>query len=331
VDVCCQEGGGTVRLLQTPLLDSWCQEKSHVGMPRRLPPLNALRAFEAAGRHASFTGAAAELNVSHAAISRHVRGLEERLGVRLFRVVSRGVELTAPGHTYLAAVTPALDAIALATEALAPDPDGTVSVSCEPTFAVKWLMPRLGSFQALYPGIEIKIDASSALADLEHHESDVAIRYGSGTWPDLAMDLISESPSYPVGAPGLGQPCPGAPGACLLEPEQILEHKLLHEDNGALWKRWFAEAGLRSIVLPPVSGLSTMLVIEAALAGQGLALISDDLATADLASGRLVRYSDVALDYGGYFLVYLDKTMRRRAPEAFRDWILSESRDLRSS
>lgn len=294
-------------------------------MPRRLPPLNALRAFEAAGRHASFTGAARELNVSHAAVSRHVRGLEQRLGVRLFRIVSRGVELTGSGHTYLAAITPALDAIAVATDALAPNPDGAISVSCEPTFAVKWLMPRLGAFQKLYPNIEVKIDASSELADLEHHESDVAIRYGSGLWDDLTADLISESPSYPVGIPGIGKS-----GASMLAPGQVLDHKLLHEDNGVLWKRWFAEAGLPDVTLPPASGLSTMLVIEAALAGLGLALISDDLATADLANGRLVRYCDIALEYGGYYLVYLDSTARRRAPKAFREWILSESRALRT-
>ena len=172
-------------------------------MPRRLPPLNALRAFEAAGRHGSFSKAADELNVSHAAISRHVRGLEQRIGVQLFLNAKRGVELTPLGQTYLLAITPALDAIALATDELSARPEDLLSISCEPTFAVKWLMPRLGGFHDLHPGIEITIQSSSRLADLRRYECDVAIRYGSGAWGGLTSELISCATVYPIGAPRL--------------------------------------------------------------------------------------------------------------------------------
>lgn len=294
-------------------------------MPRRLPPLNALRAFEAAGRHASFSRAAEELHVSHAAISRHVRGLEQRLGVQLFKVASRGVELTQTGSRYLAAISPALDAIALATEDLTPNPDGQISVSCESNFAVKWLMPRLGGFQTLYPEIDVRIDATSKLADLSRYECDIAVRYGSGSWSDLQTDLISESLSFPVGAPGFVQSADRR-----MQPSEILACKLLHEDNGAVWTRWFADAGMQSVRFPAAHELSTMLVIEAARAGQGIALLSEDLVSAYLESGELVRYSDVTLDYGGYYLVYQASTTRRRAPKAFREWILAESAGLRS-
>lgn len=295
-------------------------------MPRRLPPLNALRAFEAAGRHASFSRAAEELHVSHAAVSRHVRGLEQRLGVQLFKVVSRGVELTQTGARYLAEISPALDAIALATEDLTPDPDGQITVSCESNFAVKWLMPRLGGFQALYPEIDVRIDATSKLADLSRYECDFAVRYGSGNWSDLPTDLISESLSFPVGAPGFTQSADGS-----MQPSEILACKLLHEDHGAVWTRWFAEAGMQSVRFPAAHELSTMLVIEAARVGQGIALLSEDLVSAYLESGELVKYSDVTLDYGGYYLVYQAGTTRRHAPKAFREWILAESAGLRSA
>lgn len=124
-------------------------------MSRRLPPLNALRAFDAAGRHESFTRAAGELGVSHSSISRHVRGLEDRLNVRLFRDQSRGVELTAAGARYLAVVSSALDQIAEATEALTERPSGTLVVNSEPFFAAKWLVPRLGDFPSGQPGDRI--------------------------------------------------------------------------------------------------------------------------------------------------------------------------------
>jgi len=294
-------------------------------MPRHLPPLNALRAFEAAGRHGSFSKAAEELNVSHAAVSRHIRGLEHRLGVQLFANANRGVALTALGECYLGAVTPALDAIALATDDLTTRTDEALSISCEPTFAVKWLMSRLGGFQDLYPDVDIKISPTPQLADLRRYECDVAIRFGPGTWEGLTSDLISSALVYPVGAPHF-KPA----GRDWLEPAEIAGHKLLHEDNGALWRRWFGEAGLGAVEIPAVRGrLTTMLAIEAALAGRGVALISDDLSAGDVSGGRLVRLSDVTFDYGGYYLVYLETTARRRTVAAFRDWILAESANLR--
>ena len=154
-----------------------CKEKSQFDMVRRLPPLNALRAFEAAGRHVSFSGAAKELNVSHAAISRHVRGLEKRLGVQMFQNVARGVELTEAGSRFLRAISPAFDQIAQAMEELCGGEEGLVTISSEPTFAVRWLIPRLGRFQELHPNLETRVDASTRLADVQRYECDLAIRF----------------------------------------------------------------------------------------------------------------------------------------------------------
>src|SRR5215470_14982278 len=157
-------------------------------MPRRLPPLNALRAFEVAARHNSFTGAAAELRVSHAAISRHVRALEARLGVTLFRKAARGVELTEAGAKYLRVVSDAFDAIAQATDDIAQPKGAQIRVSVEPAFASTWLIHRLGAFRDAYPQYDIVLEVSPRLVDLQKDEADLAIRYGNGGWPGVQED-----------------------------------------------------------------------------------------------------------------------------------------------
>ena len=296
-------------------------------MVRRLPPLNAVRAFEAAARHESFSKAAEELNVSHAAISRHVRGLEERLGVLFFRTAKRGVELTEDGQDYLKAVSPALDTIAEATDALSDWPEGVVYITCEPTFAVKWLMPRLGEFQEQNEAVEISIDSSPALADLKRHEFDLAIRFGNGKWSGLEADLVSNAKVYPVGSPRLLRKA-----GEITSPLDLCKLKLLHEDeDGWMWRHWFAAAGVPDVHLPPFPGpLSTALAIEAAAAGQGVALLSDDLAARDLEEGRLVRFHETGMDFGGYYLVYLKSALRQRAVRTFRDWLLRSSEEFRA-
>ena len=295
-------------------------------MPRRLPPLNALRAFEAAARHESFSKAADELNVSHAAISRHVRGLEQRLGVMFFKTISRGVELTEDGEEYLTAISPAFDTIAEATDALNDWPEGLIYITCEQNFAVKWLMPRLGEFQEEYDSIEVSIDASGELADMKRHEFDLAIRFGSGNWDGLEADLVSKSEVYPVGSPRLLKQV-----GEIKSPLDLCKLKLLHEDDdGWLWKHWFAAAGVPDVHLPPFPGpLSTALATEAAAAGQGVALISDDLAERDLSDGRLVRFSNFGMSFGAYYLVYLKSALRQRAVSTFRTWLLKRSEEFR--
>ena len=170
-------------------------------MSRYLPPLNALRAFEAAGRHQSFSRSADELNVSHAAVSRHVRGLEKRLGVQLFKNVARGVELTELGRQYLDQITPALELTSQASESIRRREDGKLSISCEPTFALKWLMPRLGDFQKLCPEIEVTLATESRFADVGNNEFDLGIRCCADVSDDLGFDVISTAPYFPYASP----------------------------------------------------------------------------------------------------------------------------------
>jgi LysR family glycine cleavage system transcriptional activator len=294
-------------------------------MARRLPPLNALRAFEVAARHNSFTGAATEMRVSHAAISRHVRSLEAQLGVTLFRRAKRGVELTEDGVRYLKAVSAAFESIAEATEALAKPRDVRVRVSVEPAFAGRWLIHRLGRFQAAHPDVDVVLDASPRLVDLGRDEADLAVRYGQGGWPGLRQDLVTSSRIFAVGRKELR----GRRRAAFA-PDELRAFVLLHEDDGGLWRRWFAAAGVADANVsrgPRI--LETGLALDAAVAGQGIALADEALIADDLARGRLVKLCDVALADGGYYLLSLASAQGRRPLAAFRDWLLAETASLR--
>jgi DNA-binding transcriptional LysR family regulator len=294
-------------------------------MKRLLPPLNALRAFDAAARHNSFTGAAAELRVSHAAVSRHVRQLEARLGVLLFRKLGRGVTLTDDGAAYLEQVAKAFDIIGEATESVAKTPASlAVAVSVEPIFAARWLVPRLGGFQRQQADVEIFIDATPALANLERDEADTAIRYGRGGWRGLKQDLITAARLCAVGSPKLLGRRRSPP-----TPVELASLPLLHEDRGDLWRRWFLAAGAPKVAPSAGSHLSYTLTIDAAIAGQGLALVHEALVRDELDSRRLVKVSDVVVEDGCYWLVYADRALRRRAVAAFRDWLLAQSAGLR--
>ena len=290
-------------------------------MQRQLPPLNALRAFEAAGRHQSFSRAAEELGVSHSSISRHVRGLEDRLGVQLFRDLPRGLELSRDGAAYLAQISPALDAIASATEGLAETPQGTVAVNSEPLFAMKWIMPRLTDFYAQYPDISIRLEASRQLADVARYEADLAIRFvhPGGVYPN--SELLSDAPLYPFASPLL-VPKP------IDDPKELLDYPLMGDRTNGTWHVWFEAAG--SNVPPekiPVSQwrLKSLLAVEAAIAGQGVLLTSVEVVSHEVALGRLIQLSDVGFCEGGYHLVRSEGAMRRKPVRIFRDWLVQES------
>ena len=290
-------------------------------MQRQLPPLNALRAFEAAGRHQSFSRAAEELGVSHSSISRHVRGLEDRLGVQLFRDLPRGLELSRDGAAYLAQISPALDAIASATEGLAETQQGTVAVNSEPLFAMKWIMPRLTDFYAQYPDISIQLEASRQLADVARYEADLAIRFvhPGGVYPN--SELLSDAPLYPFASPLL-VPKP------IDDPKELLDYPLMGDRTNGTWHVWFEAAG--SNVPPekiPVSQwrLKSLLAVEAAIAGQGVLLTSVEVVSHEVALGRLNQLSDVGFREGGYHLVRSEGAMRRKPVRIFRDWLVQES------
>ncbi|MFK7762048.1 MAG: LysR substrate-binding domain-containing protein [Roseobacter sp.] len=293
-------------------------------MSRNLPPLNALRAFDAAGRHQSFSRAADELAVSHSAISRHVRGLESRLGVKLFRNLARGVELTQEGHAYLDQVLPALDAISDATEGLASAPQGRVLVNSEPLFGERFIIPRLARFQNAYPDIEVRLESSTLIADVERYEADIAIRFAHTGSLDAPGDLLSEAPIYPYATPELM-------AQSIQVPKDLLHLPQLRDRGSNIWLDWFAALGIE-VNTSPDDGwrLRSRLAYEAGLNGLGVYMGSSECVSHDEAQGRFVRCFDIGIRDGAFFLVYGSRGLRRAAVRQFRSWLLDETQSFRA-
>jgi LysR family glycine cleavage system transcriptional activator len=289
-------------------------------MPRELPPLNALRAFEAAGRLGSFTRAAEELNVSHSAISRHVRGLEKRLNVHFFRTGNQGVTLTEQGRTYLAEVTPALDRIALATEALSVPPQGVVTMTTENTVAQKWLVPRIATFRASFPDIDLRLSVTTEVMDIEAHDFDIGLRYLRGKPPE-GHELLFPSMVSAFAAPGVAPVRDGA-----LDLEALARGSLIEEATFRLWPEWLRASGLEDV--PEIKlphPLNALLSIQSAVAGLGPILMDRHLCEAEVASGTLVRLGDTELRFGGYYLSVNPRARRRKAVRAVEAWLRAEA------
>ena len=294
-------------------------------MSRRLPPLNALRAFEAAARHLSFTKAASELAVTQGAISHQVKALELRLDVRLFHRRPEGLALTSAGEAYLPAVRDAFDRLALGTDQLlAAQAVNRLTLSVSPNFANKWLVPRLGRFAELHPEIDLRISATMHHVDFALEDVDMAVRHGDGAWPELHGVRLWREELFPVCSPQLMQgPHP------LRQPSDLRHHTLLHLDDRENWLNWLdaAKAGpvdrSRGVVFDQAS-----MAIEAAVDGQGVALARTALAALDLFAGRLVRPFALGLprDYA-YYVVCPKGKARRPKIRKMRDWLMAEAAD----
>jgi LysR family glycine cleavage system transcriptional activator len=289
-------------------------------MARRLPSLNALKAFEAAARHESFTAAAEELFVTHAAISRHIRELEETLGADLFIRTGRGVKLTDSGQRFGSALTPLFDRMAEAVrETAAQGKVRTLAVSVEPSIASRWLVPRLGRFNALHPDIELAIDPSSRLVDFRSGEADLGLRYGGGQWDDVEAAKLSDSVSFPVCSPRL------IAGRPHLSPADLRDFNLLHEQRKQWWADWLALAGVSNVEDWRGTVFQNHLAIEAAEAGQGFALADQILVTDAILEGRLARPFDIDMkDQWSYYIVRPKGSKESAPARAFREWLLGE-------
>lgn len=285
---------------------------------RPLPPLNAVRAFEAAARRGSFTAAAAELGVSHAAISRHVRGLEARLGVPLLLREGRGLAPTEAGRAFAAVVADAFDRLSRGMVAISEEAGrGRMRLSVEPAFAGRWLVPRLGAFRKLHPGIDIELDPTQRLADFRGDQTDLAIRYGQGGWSGLVVEKLVQVMDYPVCAPSVA--------AGLAVPADLRGHTLLHDESAQTWALWLAAAGVQGIdATRGPRFLDVALALDAAIAGQGVAMGDDVLCARDIAAGRLVRLFDVTVPRNWYWLVMPQDGRLSPAAGAFRAWLLGE-------
>jgi LysR family glycine cleavage system transcriptional activator len=297
-------------------------------MARRLPPLNSLRAFEAAARHLSFTRAAEELHVTPAAISHQIKALEAHLGVKLFRRLNRAVLLTDAGQACVSGLSEAFDRMAAALERLrARECAGPLTVSTSPAFAAKWLVPRLERFQERCPEVDVRVSAAMRLVDFAREDVDVAIRYGPGRYPGLLAELLLTNEVVPVCAPALlGSPRP------LRVPQDLRHHTLLHDDtptsDGAYpnWAMWLRAAGVEGVDASRGPRFDYAgLAFEAAAVGRGVALALSTIAAGDLAAGRLVRPFAVAVPTPfAYFMVCPEALAARPKVEAFRCWLRAE-------
>lgn len=290
-----------------------------------LPSLNALRAFEATARQLSFKEAARELYVTPGAVSQQVKALEEALGVTLVRRLTRAIELTEAGHTLLATLRDCFEQMMETVEQLvARDSSGPLTVSVLPSFAAKWLVPRLGRFQEQHPEIELRISAIDRLIDFAREDVDLGIRHGLGDYPDLRCDLLLPGKLYALCSPRLLR----SRKHPLKTPADLRFHTLLHAGSAAEWGMWLAAHGVSGVDARrgPVFS-DDALMLQAAIEGQGVAISTSALAAADMAAGRLVRPFDLALsDVFAYFMVCPHATAERPKIVAFREWIMDEAR-----
>ncbi len=292
-------------------------------MSKRLPPLNALRVFDAAARHLSFTKAADELFVTQAAVRHQIKSLEHFLGLKLFRRRNRSLLLTEEGQSYYLDIKEIFTSINEATRKLqARSAKGALTVSLPPSFAIQWLVPRLSGFNAAYPGIDVRIQAVDREEDKLADDVDVAIFYGRGDWTGLRTERLYAEFLLPVCAPSLLM---GEHG--LKVPSDLAYHTLLHDTSRRDWMAYTRQLGVPQINVQqgPIFSHSAM-VVQAAVHGQGIALVNNVMAQSEIEAGRLVcPFNDVLVSKNAFYLVCHDSQAELGKIAAFRQWILARA------
>ena len=299
-------------------------------MPACLPPLNSLRAFEAAARHASFVKAAAELHVTPAAVSHQVKALEDHLGATLFKRLPRGLVLTEQGRACLPDLTRGFAHLIRAVQEVgAKGLGGPLTVSVLPSFATLWLVPRLQGFFDAYPDVELRVRADFRRTDFAREDVDLVIRYGLGTYPGLWSRLLLREDVFPVCAPALlNRPHP------LRRLDDLRHHTLLHDievstaEPSLTWRHWLRDAGVTGV--EPDRGpkfSDSVMLTEAAVRGQGIALGRTALVADHLASGRLIRPFPISrpADYA-YYVVMPEANAVLARVRAFVQWLEEQVR-----
>ena len=290
-------------------------------MARRLPPLSTLRPFEAAARLESFTRAAEELALTHGAVSHQVRALEDYVGAPLFARHGKRVTVTPAGRAFAERVREALDEIALAAEQLRSRRDDRLTVSVLPSFASRWLMPRLIRFMDAHPKIEVNVIASSGLANFRDDEVDVAIRFGLGPWPPLVCEIFLEDEYFPVASPEMAASCK------LKKPRDLLATRIIREDRD-YWKQWFEAAGVpieeARAARGPLFNDSTY-ALQAAARGEGIALARRSIVREDIERGALKRLFRLQVpSRERYWFVCPKETAGTPKVLAFKEWVRDE-------
>ena len=291
-------------------------------MSRKLPPLNSLRAFESAARHLSFTKAANELCVTQAAISHQVKILEGYLKQNLFIRLTRELQLTDTGRKLLPVLTASLDSVALSIKEIKTQTStAQINVRLPPSFASKWLSPRMMDFWRRYPEVSISLQHGTQPVDFANENIDIAITYGRGKWSGVQAFPVMTLDYFPVASPEFLQQSPK-----VAEPKDMANFYLLHDANYDVWPEWFAQAGEKNISLK--SGYifdDTNVLIQAALDGQGFALCSSAFVDDHIAAGRLVKVFEQSLetDYA-YHICYPKNHLQRAGVSEFRNWLLEQ-------
>lgn len=292
-------------------------------MRRTLPSLSSLKAFDAVGRHLNLSEAGAELNVTHAAMSQQIRNLEEWLGEALFDRTHRSMTLTELGASYHLSVRGAFDALERATrEAMRSDDRRPLMVTTTPSFASRWLVPRLRRFQSRHPDIPIYIAPSNGLVDFRNGTTDIGIRFGSGNWPDLSAERLLNADLIPV--------CSRqylANSEPLAQPSDLTNHFLLHDSDESEWRHWMQVNGVPDLKLDKgIVYSDAVFAYQAALEGQGIYLAELGLVREDIAANRLVEALDGRRGIKGFYHVVVpaDRPVRPFA-QTFKDWIIEEA------
>ncbi len=297
-------------------------------MSTRLPPLNALRAFEAAGRHLSLTRAAKELHVTPAAVSHQIKSLEDYLGAKLFRRLNRALLLTDAGQACLPGLRDGFERLAEALEATRLQiAHRALNVSVAPSFGAKWLVPRLDHFYAAHPEIDIRVDASTRLVDLLREDIDLCIRFGLGDYPGLHVECLMADEVIPICSPELLNGPKKLHTPADLRHQTLLHADLPFKDGYPDWRMWLAAAGVKDIDADrgPRFTMASM-AVEAAVAGQGVALAGSVLVEDDINAGRLVNPFELRFPMKfAYYVVCPQAIANQPRIVAFRNWLKSEA------
>jgi LysR family transcriptional regulator, glycine cleavage system transcriptional activator len=294
----------------------------------RLPPLKSVHYFEAAARLQSFTKAAAELNVTHSAISHQIKALEEWLGQPLFERKTRQVRLTEAGKRFIGPVKTAFDQLAEgAAEITRFGKDRPLTVTALPSLSAKWLVPRLSDFQRQHPDIQVRLSATSTVEQIGGRDIDLGIRFGRGQWDSLESELLARNDIFPVCAPGLL-----TPDKPIREPRDVLDYPLLTDSDWMRsgydeWSDWLKGAGFPEAKIKSNLSLNySNLLIQAAIDGLGIAMGNVINAGDDLRHGRLVKPIDFTVKTDtGYFIVYAKNALKQPKIKAFRDWLMEQA------
>lgn len=295
-----------------------------IAMVRPYLPLNALRAFEAAARHLSFTRAAIELCVTQAAVSHQVKLLEQRVGVTLFRRLPRGLMITEEGLALLPSLQESFDRMADMLERF----EGghvreVLKLGAVGTLAVGWLLPRLHDFREKYPFVDLRLSTNNNRVDIAAEGLDYTIKFGNGAWHDIEAEALFEAPLSVLCIPQIAEQ--------VKSPEDVSHQTLLRSYRADEWPSWFEEAG---VTAPPLRGMvfdSSVLMVEAAIQGAGVALAPPLMFSRQIATGALEQPFDIYISKGSYWLIRLKSRPVSPAMEMFRNWLIAQAEETKMS